>query len=221
VAKYTPDNWRCSANANRILTERYTQIAEQVRTISSNFRMNYPDQCDFQQEGMLAALYAIDSYTPSRGKLEAYIQTVVYNAMAMVACEAAALRRAPKCIDADGRRVSALTPLDPDTVPCNDNEEPHAFRRETDLAKLQKRVAGRRRIEALKQTLSHEARLVLEMKLNPPMELHVMARNLHGRNKLTNNALSKYTGITISRVEKSLREIRDAARKAGLVSAEA
>lgn len=216
MAKYIPDSWRCSANAARVFSQKYQAIKTQVRIISSNFRMNYPSQEDFQQEGMIAALYAIDSYTPARGKLEAYIQTVAFNGMAMVACEAAAQRRAPKIIDANGFKVSALTVLEPEIHASNDNIEPELLQKEDAVALLKARVAGRARIESLKSKLTPEARLILQVKLHPPMELYVMARNLHGRNKLTNQALSKYTGMTISRVEKALREIRAAVRDTGL-----
>lgn len=217
MAKYIPDNWRPSVNAQLIFNERFEKIQLQVRIISNKFRMNYPSQEDFQQEGLIAALYAIDTYTAARGKLEAYIQTVAYNGMAMVACEAAALRRAPKVIDAEGRKVSAFTQLNPEMVGAND-DEPSLFQRERELEVLRKRVEQRHHIEVLKAKLTPEARLILDMKLNPPLELHVLSRNLHGRNKLTNQALSKYTGMTVSRVEKSLREIRTVAQEAGVSS---
>lgn len=231
MAKYLPDGWCCSPGAAHRLTQMYAAVSLQVKLIASTYRhLSYPSQSDFQQEGMLAATYAIDTYTPNRGKVEAYIQIVVGNALAMVAAEVSAMIRAPKLIDEHGFKVSALVPFETIETPRRHDEAMRfsdiatvaAFdsmaRREDAISRLQAKVKGRKRIENLKAQLLPDARLILELKMNTPLELSVLSRNLHGRNKLTNHALSRYTGMTLSRVEKSLKEIRAAARGSGLAA---
>lgn len=216
MARFLPEGWRCSSRAAEELSRTYDTVSTQVRLIATRYRqLPYPSPEDFHQEGMLAATFAIDTYTPNRGKLAAYIQIVVSNAMAMVAAEVSAQSRAPKIIEEGGNKVSALISLEPEMLPGLKLEASPVIRENT-IRTMQSKTAGRRRIESLKLCLAPDARLILDLKMNTPLELTVLSRNLHGRNKLTNHAISHYTGLTLSRVEKSLREIRAAAREAGL-----
>lgn len=220
MAKYIPDGWRCSPRGSQALAQKYDQIINMVRAISHRYRhLTYPAQDDFYQEGLLAATYAIDTHNTSRGKLEAYIQCVVSNALAMVAAEASAMSRSPKLREWNGSewvRVSAFTPLDPETIQSPIQAETITQAREDAISSIRQQEAGRRRIEALKAKLPSDSRLILDLKMDTPLELQVLSRNLNGRNKLTNLALSRYTGLTLSRVEKSLREIRAVAKATGL-----
>lgn len=216
MAKFLPDGWKCSARAAQEVQARYKEVSEHVRLIAGKYRsLSYPSPEDFHQEGMLAASYAIDTYDASRGyKQAAYIQRVVGNALAMVAAEVSAMSRAPKIQNEDGSKSSALVSLEPEVATTIRTESPHAQREEV-ISIFRKKTEGHRRIEKLKANLLPDARLVLELKMDTPLPLQVLSRNLHGRNKLTNHALSRYTGMTVSRIEKSLREIRTAAREAG------
>lgn len=219
MAKYIPDGWRCSADGAR----RYKAMEAEIDLIVSRNVRKYDlgaiGRDDLMQEGRLAATYAVDTYTEGRGKLQAYINRVVFNALAMVATEALALARQPyKAVqEADGswRRVPIRHVefehdtmagqwdglRDPDERPDGSSaqRESDVFCRQLLACSQSQRAVERgatldQKIAQL--NLGDDAQAILRIRMVTPPELWILSRNLNrGRmSKLEPQAICLYLG---------------------------
>lgn len=246
MARFTPEGWKCSPQAAALYLQRRAEVDGIVASAARTY-FNLPaiDKGDLQQEGLTAALYALDSFSPERGSLMGYLNRVVRNALAMVACEATAQCRQPytwvkeedareyqKCapgeetpgapagwrevvVPGGWRRVVLSEGAEPDAVRCEMAGPGRGMEaREDALAELQSTARARARLADFRAQLSPAAQRVLDVRLDPPMELLVLARNLIGRNvseeaKMPTAALATFLGMTSGTVQKALKEIRD------------
>ena len=219
MAKYTPTGWVMSVDGERRFREMYQRVEAIVRRRVSKYKLSGHDRDDLMQEGRLAAAYAVDTFQAGRGNLDGYISTVVTNALAMVATEALAQSRQPykQVQDPDGswRRVPVNhVELDDAMVVGDAVDEPVKAR---DHARSMGNMALSigDRIDQLK--LSGDTKKLLQLRLQTPPELWVLARNMNrGRMKLETQSVCLYLGWVThtdepdrGRYQRAARELRD------------
>lgn len=190
-----------------------------VRRRVAKYKLSGHDRDDLVQEGRLAAAYAVDTFQAGRGNLDGYISTVVTNALAMVATEALAQARQPykQVQDPDGswRKIPVNhVELEHDMLVGDSVDEPIQVR---DAARHVGNMALTmgERIDQLK--LSGDAKKLLQLRLQTPPELWILARNMNrGRMKLEAQSVCLYLGwITLAnepdraRHQRAARELRD------------
>lgn len=210
MAQYTPKAWTAvSPEASGKFRERYSEILKLVQQKARKyFNMSSIATADLVQEGLIAALYAVDSYDPSRGKMDAYIGTNVNNAMMMILAESRAQCRQPytwvkaeddstpapapaktsatdekpavKKQEENWRRVPAMDFSDPDTVLDKERLTP-LEQREAEIERLDRAEASRVRLAEVRATLGPVAALVFDVRCEPPPVVFTIARNLSGR----------------------------------------
>lgn len=218
MAQFIPSGWQASPEANRAFSANYRHIRKLVEQKAKNFFAPPLTEDDFIQEGLTAAVYAIDTFDGARGSVDAYMRTVVQNALSMVVSEYLAQRRAAYSWKQEGHkwvRVRAEIVDETDTVPSDTarNGEQLLIAAENDVRDIRRRTREERRLIRLKANLSEPARLVLDLRLSPPLPLLVLARNMSGRktSRVPHYAIAAYTGLTANVVEKATREIRNVA----------
>lgn len=223
MAQYTPEGWKASAEAQRTFAEEYPTIKKFVASrVRRYFGLAAIGPNDLLQEGLIAALYAIDSYQPKRGKRAAYIGVVVDNALAMIAAESRAQCRQPYTfvMDEDDkgetiwRRVPVSEPVDPEMV---EGEVTLTLSDQHDkkMERIDRMYAKRARLAAFRRTLCPVTARVFDVRMSPPIELLVIARNIVGRTvsakaRMPNQALALYLNLDVGVVAKAARELREA-----------
>lgn len=224
MAQYTPKHWTASAVASREFRACYSDILKLVQQKARKyFALASITNADLVQEGMIAALYAIDSFDQTRGfKREAYIARLVDNALMMVVAESRSQCRQPYAWvkddpndkgEVEWRRVPAMEFAEPDDVNADDEPTmPEA--REAELERADRAEAERARLAAVRKELSPAAKLVFDCRTEPPPVLFVIARNLAGRNvgenaRMPNEAIAQYLNMEASQVAKALREVKN------------
>jgi RNA polymerase sigma factor (sigma-70 family) len=262
MAQYTPKGWKASPESVKAFTADHVAIRKLVaQRARKYFALSGIDPADLIQEGMIAALYALDSYKQERGKRDAYLQRVLDNAFAMVACEARAqcrqpyvwvqvdeeiakqvkrtsrkLRSAEKIVAAGvasgnqtmptekhstqgWRRVPWLggagevSAVDPDEIEGSITLSISEQREEV-LEQQERVFKSRQKLLRFRSKLRPEVAAMLDLKLNPPMDLLVLARNHLGRtvslkSRMPNSAIASYLGMDVDTVAKAVRELRE------------
>lgn len=289
MAQYTPKSWKASPAAVKAFTADHVAIRKLVSQRARKFfALSSISPEDLVQEGMIAALYAVDSYQQTRGKRDAYITTLVDNALAMIACESRASCRQPKtwvsnemptceAVDAltharcgltvrehgkktahkytlpdwragdmppcehreptdlkkkpcrrpliehanldhhysvaEWRQVPVHEPVDPDMVEANITLSVSEEREEY-LEQQERVYKSRQRLLKLRNRLRPEVAILLDLRMNPPVDLLVLARNILGRtvslkSRMPNQAIASYLGMDVDTVAKAARELRD------------
>lgn len=229
MAQYIPKDWKASKAASTEFTKKYTDIYKMVSLRARKyFNLGSHKSNDLIQEGMIAALYALDSFSPEKGSLKGYMGTLVENALAMIACEARTQSRQPYSwtrVDDDKVAITegekwVRAPLmdfsDPDDIQTEShNPEKNALDREAELEKLGSRVRVQNRLNAIRADLSPEAAKLFSLRVSPPIELLVLARNLIGRSisaqaRIPDEAFRKYMGLEPKVFRPVLRDVRNA-----------
>src|SRR3990172_12198230 len=108
MTNYLPKGWRCSDEGR----QRYAELRPRVETLVSRrvrkWNLEWMGRADLLQEGRIAAMYAIDTFIPGKGKLDNYIGVIVENALAMVAGKALAQCRQPhEIVDRKSTRLNS------------------------------------------------------------------------------------------------------------------
>jgi len=219
MAKYTPTGWVMSVAGGRKFAELYDRVDAIVRKRARKYTLPGMDRDDMMQEGRLAAAYAVDTYSSERGNLDGYISKVVSNAMAMVATEKLAQARQPykQVQEPDGswRKVPVNhVELEHDMVVGAEVDE-HIVQRDAQRHVGSMALSLAERIEALR--LSSDAKKLLQIKLQTPAELWILARNINrGRMKLETQSVCLYLGWVThlnqpdrQRFQRASRELRD------------
>lgn len=242
MAQFVPKDWQCSKGAREAFCKDYPAILKLVQQRARKFyALTAICPGDLTQEGMIAALYAVDSYKPERGKRDAYITTLVDNALGMIAAESRAQCRQPYTwvkVDEEGEAQEALTarkkrapssraikPQSPGwrKVPAFDSADVDMVEseisvsvsedREERLEKQDRIHAARMRVLAFRKTLKPRVAQVFDLRLNPPADFLVLARNLVGRavsqkGRLPNEAIAAYLGIDVEEASQAARDLR-------------
>lgn len=202
--------------------QMYDRVEALVRKRVRKYNLETLDPDDLMQEGRLAAAYAVDTFQTERGNLDGYISTVVNNALAMVAAERLAQSRQPYKLtqELDGtwkRSPSTHVELEPDDVMDDTKPSTHTRESARDLGDQSSELAGI--LDGLK--LGCDARRMLQVRLNTPPELWILARNINrGRMRIEANSVCCYLGWILDfngepdrlRYQRALRELREAFR---------
>lgn len=222
MAQYTPKGWRASASARLKFAEMHAEVLKLVQQRARKFfAMSAISNADLIQEGLIAALYAIDSYKPERGKLAGYINTVVTNAMKMILTESRSQCRQPYTwVKADDspdaetqwRRVPAFEAVEPDTIEATETFIVSEKREEL-LARQARHSAELARLSSIRKSLSPIAAKVFDLRCQPPVELLIIARNLVGRTvtdrvRMPNQAIALYLNVDTGEVARAVKEVR-------------
>jgi RNA polymerase sigma factor (sigma-70 family) len=235
MAQYVPESWKCSIQAATHFRKNEKHIRKLIRQRSRKFfALSSIDPQDLEQEALIAAMYAIDSFRSDRGKLDAYMTTVVDNALAMVAAESRALCRQPYAwhkeefaeYDKTGKhevkerwtRVPLSEGAEPDDLPALATPEQAAIRAEEEQNALRRRVRAEEKLENIRALMSPPAAKLFDLRRSPPRELLVTARNLVGRTvsvktKMPHEALALFTGMSVRDVTKAMGEVRTTLRQ--------
>lgn len=213
MAKFIPDGWRMSPTGARRFKEEIGRIEGIVRRRCSKYNLQSMSMEDLLQEARLAAAYAVDSYKPERGSFDGYIGVVVGNAVAMVAAESLAQRRQPythtqdlntgewKRVPVRSSELFEEAHNDPAPTP-----EQRLRAREDDVDSTLRSIDLDRELEAL--GLSDDARALLRLKLSPPPELWVRARNLNrGRYKINAGLMAEHLDWPRTRLQRAAQEL--------------
>lgn len=225
MAKYTPTGWKMSRAGQARFAAMVDRIEPIVKKRVKKYTLPHIDVDDLLQEARLAAAYAVDTFTESRGNIDGYISTVVTNALAMVVAEALAQCRQPykQVIEPDGtwRKVPIHhVELEHETAP-DESLDLVVAERERNLETSQRATAAKAVIAQL--GLGSDAKTLLDIRLHTPPELWILARNLnHGRLRLDCNSICRYVGWVFEtegivlphrqRYQRASRELRDQLR---------
>jgi RNA polymerase sigma factor (sigma-70 family) len=212
MAKFIPDGWQMSPAGAQKYKQEIGRIEGIVRRRCSKYNLQSMSMEDLLQEGRLAAAYAVDSYKPDRGSFDGYIGVVVANAVAMVAAEALAQRRqsythvqdvAGKWVRTPVRSSELFEDAHDDPAP---NPEQRLRAREEEAEASLRALDLDRELQAL--GLSEDARTLLRMRLTPPPELWVRARNLNrGRYRINSALIAEHLGWPRQRLQRSSQEL--------------
>ena len=217
MAKYTPTGWTMSKEGAVKYRAHYARIDSIVQKRVRKYNLPGTDRDDLLQEGRLAAAYAVDTFAEQRGSLDRYISRVVDNALAMVAAEALAQKRQPYAWSLNVHGEWERSPLP--HSPLEDAERIKCARPESspqapalDKERLLDRAAVRQEAMAALSALpiSADAREVLRLKMLPPLELQMTARNLNAQMRIDAPSLACYLSWTLARARRAVREMRQA-----------
>lgn len=219
AVSYVPKGWKMRAESRREFLKHRAEIDKIVKQCARKyFRLPSIDPEDLEQDGRMAAAYAIDTFDVRRGKnLYGYVNRVVYQALAMVAGISLAKKRHPhvhvRRTDGKWEEVPAAFsgPSRPDG---REGEMPivsaEAFQRQERVEEVRRRARYRRQLDEIwvKQKLSKDAAVLLEIRRRPPAGLCVAARNMNnGRHDINMKSIAFWTGWTLKRVQKAHAEL--------------
>lgn len=231
MANFIPQGWSITPEGARQFTNHYARIEVIVQRQVGKFHLQAMPREDLEQEGRMAAAYAMDTYVQGRGNMMGYVQTIVYNALAMVACECLAQRRTPhvevmeqvaqyhggRIVGIEhrwSRRPSLQMGLDvvvEDSMTCGlEGAEGAMIEREQDVVFGDgTRVSEMKLRRAMsKAPLSPDAKAMAMLMINRPPELSVLARNLTGSwGRVTHVAMGKYLGWENKRAHAAMIEL--------------
>lgn len=211
MAKFIPTGWKMPQEGQQLFMKVIGRVEGIVRKRVKKYSLSGgTDPDDLMQEGRLAAAYAVSTFKQERGNLEGYIASVVENALAMVAAEQLAQRRQPYVYQRQGEtweRVPAVpSQVDPERVVSPETTELTMIGKHEALAGAVHRHRARKAINAL--PMCDDARTLLQLRLRPPAELMITARNLSGgRHRIDCAALSHYLSWPKPRVRRAMREV--------------
>ncbi len=231
MANYIPQGWVCSPRGKVKFNQHLRSIDIIIQRQVGKFHLQAMPREDLIQEGRIAAAYAMDTYVEDRGNMMGYIQTIVFNALAMVACECLAQRRTPhinvveRVAQYRGGRIVGIEEkwtkrpsmqmgldgvVEDSMAHCVCDAEREMIDREgDDLFKPGSRVPDmklRRAMSAL--ALSADAKSLATLMLSRPPELAVMARNMTGSwGRVTHVAMGKYLGWENGRAYPAMTEL--------------
>jgi RNA polymerase sigma factor (sigma-70 family) len=195
---------RISDRARELFTSNYAFIAKVARSLARPYGSHAEDLI---QEGFIALLRGFDGeFDPGRQEWMGYVKVVLRRAMARSAEQLAKdVPLATQDRDPDGASWAADETMKPDRR-LND--------REVARDRLRRRYA---RLNSLRARLTASERTVMELRLNPPPELVVMARNTCGddfmrrgaaANEITAEDIANYTGTSRAEVRRLIRTAR-------------
>lgn len=231
MAKFIPDGWVMSEKSSKVFTDLLPHLDDIIQSKIRKYNLPSTENSDLIQEARLAAAYAVDTYQSGRGSIGGYIQRVVDNALGMVASEMLAQKRqahthvleSVPVYEGDGTKVSIRhemvwrripakpSDVDLDMVDCGQvhcTPETELLHRVDVMERWGRERDRMRRIARL--GMSRDARVVLQLKLRPPAELWVTARNMMGgRHRIDCPAIAHYLGWTKTRARAAMREIED------------
>lgn len=212
MAKYIPDGWRMSADGARRYKAEIGRIEGIVRKRVAKYSLQAQATEDLLQEGRFAAAYAVDTYSESRGSLNGYIGVVVANALAMVAAESLAQQRQTytdvQQPDGTWKKIPVRT--------SELFEDAHTDIAPTPIQRLARRDDQQERqmevvdldAELAARGFGDDARELIKLRLNPPPELWIEARNRNaGRYTLNAATLAEHLGWAKSRLTRASQEV--------------
>lgn len=203
----TPVGWSCSEKLRRRAERKLPKLLDILYKKVQKFeRIPGVEPEDLLQEAKLAAVYAIATWEPTKGKkLRGYVDLVVRHALLAVVNYDKALKRAPRDSARgrsrkENRRLSTFVDLEEAAgLPASPVK---TARERQEESKLVARILDQ---------LDPDDRLVVETKMNPPPELVVAARNKRPNHpRITDRLVAEYLGISILRVRNALGAARTA-----------
>jgi len=217
MASHFPAGFVC----NNELRENYPIVEKQllplIRIKATKLkRLSGYDFDDALQEGRIALLKAMANYDYNRGSLERYVSVVLDNTYNAILFERMSASRMPRVVywEDDGWKQSPSAPVSLDAMMglkklINEPADP-SFTPEQELENNQLEEVAR--VFRLKMFNSLKGRDldVFVCKVNPPMDLLIMIRNMgDDYERPTNLHIAKYLGTDKNAVDWSLCNIRE------------
>jgi len=208
-----PTGWTCPDELKPTLAKLLPQLEDVIHAKARPFkRIPGLNHFELLQEARIAAIYAVATHKPERGRaLRTWVDLVVRNALLAIVNYELALKRAPRIDEGDGvspkhQRLAGFGSTAENDADMTDPACLEATQEHEQQAWVTERVI---------QRLDEVDRLVLSARLCPPPELEIMARNVRpGKPTITESMLAEHLGIPAARVKSALARARQALREA-------
>ncbi len=204
----TPVGWSCSEKLRRRAEKKLPKLLDILyRKVQKFERIPGIETEDLLQEAKLAAVYAIATWEPTKGKkLRGYVDLVVRHALLAVVNYDKALKRCPRELvrgrsRKEKRRLATFV----------SDDEARELTGGALLKLSRERQEESNLVAGILEQLDPEDRRILVTKMNPPPELVVAARNKRPNHpRITDRLVAEYLGISILRVRNALGAARAA-----------
>lgn len=204
AAATTPVGWKCDRRTKRKAERLLPRLEDIIRKKVSHFkRIPGIDRTALLQEARLAAVYAIATHKPERGrKLRTWVDLVVRNALLAVVNYELGLKRAPRELEQDGN-VAVPSRRSRLSVSAG-TESLEGIVGEASSPSSLERQQATWVTEAVLQAMRSEDRRIFAARLCPPPELSIMARNLRpGDPKITDRMIAEHLGVAVEAVKRA------------------
>jgi hypothetical protein len=214
MPKHFPKGFVCTQELRDLYPDLERQMLPLIKAKANRLRrLSGFDFDDALQEGRMALLNAMTKYDYNRGKngLERYVGRVLTNTYNALLFEHMAQCRMPQVVmQLDNEWVKA--PMPPVSLDVLIGFEPEADYNDPEQEVAQNQLSEIARVFRLKMFNSLEGRDldVFSCKVNPPMDLLIMVRNMGGNyNKTPSNVhIARYLGVSKNAIDHSLYNIR-------------
>jgi len=214
AAATTPVGWKCDRRTKRKAERLLPRLEDIIRKKVSHFkRIPGIDRLALLQEARLAAVYAIATHKPERGrKLRTWVDLVVRNALLAVVNYELGLKRAPRELEQDGKaslpnkrsRLSSFAGTD---------SIAHVIADDASSQSSIERQQATWDTEAVLQAMRSEDRRIFSVRLCPPPELSIMARNIRpGDPRITDRMIAEHLGVAVEAVKLATERAKKAWR---------
>jgi len=214
AAATTPVGWKCDRRTKRKAERLLPRLEDIIRKKVSHFkRIPGIDRLALLQEARLAAVYAIATHKPERGrKLRTWVDLVVRNALLAVVNYELGLKRAPRELEQDGKaslpnkrsRLSSFAGTD---------SIAHVIADDASSQSSIERQQATWDTEAVLQAMRSEDRRIFSVRLCPPPELSIMARNIRpGDPRITDRMIAEHLVVAVEAVKLATERAKKAWR---------
>lgn len=215
AAATTPVGWKCDRRTKRKAERLLPRLEDIIRKKVSHFkRIPGIDRTALLQEARVAAVYAIATHKPERGrKLRTWVDLVVRNALLAVVNYELGLKRAPRELESDGnvnvpRRRARLASF------SGTESIQQSLAGEASNPSSLERQQATWVTEAVLQAMKARDRRIFSVRLCPPPELSIMARNLRpGDPRITDRMIAEHLGVAVEAVKRATIRAKRAWRR--------